>query len=275
MQVNNMNQILIGLDRYSEYVPIVSYVTLLVNAIQNQTVIAKMDPAQLARNTYYSHIKSKSTSRKVILLIPIVGNIIVALWDGLFQSRYDKNYQLEQLKQNPTNLQFAGRRIKGDLDFVKQAVLHDSSAIHSVSDELKNDAEIVKLAIANVLKFAQENPFKKWEIRGMSEKIARNLNDENRADPIIMNILVQLNGELIRFSSPELKANDLHIKIAAHENLYSLRYVNLEKAVPIAIQKIKSNPQSFFDLPAELMRHPRVWETHQLYSRGCLQSSIG
>jgi hypothetical protein len=275
MNINfDKNNFLTRIDHYSEYVPIISYITLFVNAIQDKLIIPKMESNQVYENKYFSHIKSKSTTRKIVLLVPLIGNIIVAVLDALFKASNDRNFQLERIKNNGELMRFASAELKSDFEFVKEAVTHDSFAIHFVEDQLKNHKEIILAAIENLQNFQNENPEKVFEVRNKSKQIAKGLNESNRADPEIMDLLVQLNGELISYSSPELQEDDLHIGFAVEENLYALRFIDLEKAVTIACEKIESDPQLFYELPTELMANLEVWRVYQEHPNKNMASEI-
>lgn len=96
MMVNfDKNNMLAHVDHYSEYVPFISYITLFVNAIQNKYIIPKMEYDEVSENKYFNQISSKSKTRKLILLVPIFGNIIVAIVDIRLKSRADQNTQTE------------------------------------------------------------------------------------------------------------------------------------------------------------------------------------
>lgn len=275
MSVNfDKNNFLAHVDHYSEYVPVISYITLFVNAIQDKLIISKMESNQVFENKYFAHIKSKSTTRKIVLLVPLIGNIIVAVLDALFKSSNDRNFQLERIKNNGELMRFARAELKSDFEFVKEAVTHDSFAIHFVEDQLKNHKEIILAAIKSLQNFQNENPEKVFEVRNKSLQIAKGLNEANRADSEIMDSLVQLNGELIYYSSPELKEDDLHISFAVEENLYALRFIDREKAVTIACEKIESDPQLFYELPKELMTNLEVWRAYQNHPNKNMASEV-
>jgi hypothetical protein len=96
----NKNNLLANVDHYSEYVPIISYITLFVNAIQDKFIIPKMEYDQLFENEYFAQVAEKSTNRKLILLVPIFGNIIVAVMDIRSKLNNEGNAQQQETQQD-------------------------------------------------------------------------------------------------------------------------------------------------------------------------------
>ena len=54
--------------------------------------------------------------------------------DGLKERRDDKEFVLEELKKNPSMLEFASERLKDDEEVVRVAILGDGGALEFASD---------------------------------------------------------------------------------------------------------------------------------------------
>ncbi|MBS4168595.1 HEAT repeat domain-containing protein [Parachlamydia sp. AcF125] len=68
-------------DRVSDYIPGVSTVTNLIDLFQKCAVLPFKQKANISKSHYYSYLKQKSFSRCVVLLLPVIGNILVAIYD--------------------------------------------------------------------------------------------------------------------------------------------------------------------------------------------------
>lgn len=66
-----------ALDRHLDYVPFVSTVTNLFDLFCKHVVIPKLD----TKNHFFTYLKNKNDFRCVALLIPVIGNVIVYLYD--------------------------------------------------------------------------------------------------------------------------------------------------------------------------------------------------
>lgn len=95
-------------DKVSDYIPVLSTFSNLVDLLQ-KVVLRSKPPAEIEKNRYYRQIKDKSVLRCLVLLIPVFGNISVALWDSGRRDRiinwYKNNgtqFDLNQLRTNET-----------------------------------------------------------------------------------------------------------------------------------------------------------------------------
>ena len=79
---------------YFDYVPVVSTITNIVDLYRKCVMDSGEQTAPI--NRYYTHLQQKSYARCIALLIPIVGNLIVALYDFY-------NYMHPQMHPNSSN----------------------------------------------------------------------------------------------------------------------------------------------------------------------------
>ena len=98
-----ISKILIGIDKISNFVPLVSTLTNLVDLFEKCVVlpILKRSGVDLNRNRYFSYINQKEISKCLVALLPLIGNIAIATF-----------FSQKQL------LKDASEELKGDRDFV-------------------------------------------------------------------------------------------------------------------------------------------------------------
>ena len=76
-----LSEILICLDKTADYVPIVSSVTNLVDLFQKFLIHLDINQKIVNKNCYYTYLNSKRFVRCVILLIPVIGNISIGIFE--------------------------------------------------------------------------------------------------------------------------------------------------------------------------------------------------
>ncbi|MBS4169054.1 ankyrin repeat domain-containing protein [Parachlamydia sp. AcF125] len=72
---------LLKADRIADYVPGLSTITNLIDLFQKYVMLPTKQKANISNNHYYSYLKQKSFSRCIVLLVPVIGNISVAIYD--------------------------------------------------------------------------------------------------------------------------------------------------------------------------------------------------
>ncbi|MBS4168596.1 HEAT repeat domain-containing protein [Parachlamydia sp. AcF125] len=72
---------LLKTNRVSDYIPGISTITNLIDLFQKCMVLSGKQKANISKNHYYTHLQQKSFSRCIVLLIPVIGNILVAIYD--------------------------------------------------------------------------------------------------------------------------------------------------------------------------------------------------
>ncbi|MBS4167636.1 ankyrin repeat domain-containing protein [Parachlamydia sp. AcF125] len=73
--------LLLKADRIADYVPALSTITNSVNLFQKCVLLPMKQKANVSKNHYYAYLQQKSFSRCVVLLIPVLGNIIIGIYD--------------------------------------------------------------------------------------------------------------------------------------------------------------------------------------------------
>lgn len=72
---------LIQTDRICDYIPLASTITNLVDLFEKCAFRGCCNSKSITENRYFSHINDKKILRCIILLVPILGNIIIAIYD--------------------------------------------------------------------------------------------------------------------------------------------------------------------------------------------------
>lgn len=72
---------LVKADRYCDYVPILSTATNFIDLFQKCVVLPFLNQSTIESNHYFKHLQQKSFLRCVLLMIPVLGNILVGIYD--------------------------------------------------------------------------------------------------------------------------------------------------------------------------------------------------
>lgn len=80
MAISNVSA-LVRLDVMLDYVPVASTVTNLVDLFQKVLVLPFMDKDYVDSSHYFTHLNEKSFARCVLLLVPVIGNLMVMIYD--------------------------------------------------------------------------------------------------------------------------------------------------------------------------------------------------
>lgn len=257
-------KLLASIDHYSEYVPIFSYITLLINEIQTKVIIPRKNPESISTNFYISHVKSKSTARKLTLLVPVFGNLILFIHDMIVRTMDNKELMLEKVSRFGDDLRRVSHRLKNDIDVVKAAVEESPFALWHVGETLQQNSSIVMIAIDSAkLKISLEDadtfaPESKTSLRMKAEEIARAMHPIHRSNREIMLELVKMNGLMLEYASDDLKSDEELIYTAFEENLEALKFVENSFQIEVALDYMNTNIESFYDLPQTLKENPTI-----------------
>ncbi|HEY4832303.1 MAG TPA: hypothetical protein VIH61_07070 [Waddliaceae bacterium] len=95
--MNDISNLLVKIDHFCDYIPLVSSVTNLVDLFQKCVVLPFMDKTTIVSNHYYKHINEKSFVRCFLLVIPVIGNIIIGIC--VFSKKKHDDDTIENLKE--------------------------------------------------------------------------------------------------------------------------------------------------------------------------------
>lgn len=228
VMVNNISSSLIKADRFCDRIPVLSSINNLVDLVQKALIVPSKtsDSAQASR--YFSYLNQKSAGRCAILMIPVIGNLIIGLFDFAkeqkakisdkpitnnlppeFIQQVDDEYIA--LRNNPLALKNARYELQSDKQKVKEAVNQNGLALEFASNELKNDISVVTEAVkqnGDALKFASYSL---------------------QQDEEIVKHAVAQNGLSLRFAHPDLRSRFDIAEIAVKKDGMALEYVNTSK----------------------------------------------
>lgn len=103
--MNIIRNCLVKTDDFCDYIPVISSITNLVNLFQKCVVLPFIDKATISSNHYYKHINEKSFVRCLFLVIPVIGNMIVGIYDFTKNNEAIK-LSLKHLKATSSSKQF-------------------------------------------------------------------------------------------------------------------------------------------------------------------------
>lgn len=90
---------LVKIDQFSDPIPFASTITNLVVLFQKCVILPFLSKATIQANHYYKHIDDKSFFRCLVLLVPVIGNVIVRIYDfsnqGKVKAQHDQKLVAE------------------------------------------------------------------------------------------------------------------------------------------------------------------------------------
>lgn len=92
---------LVKMDSYCDYVPFVSTITNLVDIFEKCVLLNYKNNEQIKKNPYFKHLIEKRFLRCVLVIIPVIGNIVIAFIDH-DQKKIEQNEK--EFKQEVANL---------------------------------------------------------------------------------------------------------------------------------------------------------------------------
>ena len=81
MKIDACSSFLVKADRFFDRAPVASSFTNFIDIFQKSFVLPFMKEESIRKSHYYTHLKEKSFARCLTLLIPVLGNIIIAIID--------------------------------------------------------------------------------------------------------------------------------------------------------------------------------------------------
>jgi hypothetical protein len=119
-----VSNFLVKIDCFCDYVPFVSSVTNLIDLFQKCVILLLMDKSKIASSHYYKHLDQKSFSRCIVLVIPVIGNIIIGIYD--FSNKKESNVDHHDKVDQYTKVNIGNHKIDGtrvSLDDVEKIVV--------------------------------------------------------------------------------------------------------------------------------------------------------
>ncbi len=114
---------LVWLDRVCDYVPGISTVTNLIDIVAKCVLNCFCRSESIQKNHCFSHVNDKSCLRCFILLIPILGNIIVGVFDHHSSRAESKKRKDQNLDPKLPQLPQSAEQCKKKIEKIRQEAL--------------------------------------------------------------------------------------------------------------------------------------------------------
>jgi hypothetical protein len=149
---------LVKMDTFCDYVPILSTVSNLVDIVQKCFTLPAMKRKELYEDHYFTHLQQKNIPRCIILLIPILGNIVIAICDRMSRKYNDRDFVLKEVQKDGLFLKKASTELKSDEEVVLKAINQEGKAILYADAMLAANFNFTANSqVRNALKHANRN----------------------------------------------------------------------------------------------------------------------
>lgn len=153
MKINSFSKLLITLDKYSERIPVLSSGTNAVNIVLKifidctRTFLNTKLLKAINENRYFRHLQNKEYKRCFMLLVPVLGNIVIAILDFSQRKYNTKESLLETIKKEGGEaLQKAPKALQDNEAVVLAAVNNNGLAYKHASKRVKNIKKVASAA---------------------------------------------------------------------------------------------------------------------------------
>lgn len=206
--IKNVN-FFIKTDYICDYIPIISSGSNLIALFQKYVVIPFLSNSSITQKPYYVHLQQKSFFRCVTLLVPVIGNIMIIIYDLSNRKYNNKNFMLAAVRQNAWKLASASEPLKDDKEVVLAAVQRNGWVLQLASERLKNDKEVVLAALRE-------------SVGGPIRYVGKQLKNDRE----VMLVAVQLNFLALEHASEKLKDNKEFVLAAVQNSFVSLNFAS-------------------------------------------------
>ena len=233
--VSNISNFFMKTDNVCDYIPAVSTLSNLVDLFQKCVVLPRMSKQSIVNSHYYTHLKNKSILRCIILLIPVIGNVIVGIYDFANRKYNDKDYMLAAVRLDGRALARASERLKDDWDVVLAAVQqYVWAALDNASDRLKDNGDFMRAAVqenSSAVVYASDRlkdnrDFMLVAVQKNVRAALDNASDRLKDDENFMLAAVRKYTRAFDYASDRLKNDRNFVLAAVRENGWILPYVS-------------------------------------------------
>lgn len=137
---------LIKADNVCDKIPILSTLSNLIDLFQNCVVIPCMKDTYIYDHDYLIHIKNKSVIRCIVLLVPVIGNIMIDVYDSVSRPQRRADCFRAVTRLGGAGLMNAGE-FRDDEDIVRAAVRRDGQELRYASERWRNNKEMALAAL--------------------------------------------------------------------------------------------------------------------------------
>ena len=132
---------------FFDYVPVISTFKSLADLFTNYVILPKKTQIEIYQHHYYRLVDAKSVKRMLMLTVPVIGNIVVALYDLTHQKLNHQAAVLYEIKNS--NFELVNEELKADKAFMLKAIRSNYNAYDLVCKELKYEVDIFRTALAH------------------------------------------------------------------------------------------------------------------------------
>lgn len=235
MSIHPVSRFLVSADKCCDYTPLLSTATNIV-ALFYKCIISPLKLCTLSGH-YCTHLQNKSFKRCVILLIPIIGNISILLYDLFHQEK--RLAPLSSLRsQNvapadnhlPISKTVKFKTMYWDDDEAIGAIIQDANQFDFVSPTLKNNPHFVLRAVTN-------NP-----------QVFRKVPSKYASDNKFLQEMIQRNPKAIAYLPAQARRSKSLCKIAAENRCFdALKFFDFNGDKEIILEVIEIQPDLNLD----------------------------
>lgn len=245
---------LVYLDKYCDRTPIISTISNIIDIFIKTVVLPFKKSAHIERNPFYAHLKDKSFTRCAVLVVPVLGNVAVWLYDRS-QSKYgNKDFILQGMRRDAGVIAKASKQLRDDPNTMLAAIKVSKEAYAHASERLRDDNTFRANAVLennSVLSDIMDEEFLLTKLRSnglLLEKISPSLQDKPnlvraaiannpaalqytklRNDPVFVVEELKNNGLLLQHASEVIQETQVYVVHAMHNNIGALQYSPLNK----------------------------------------------
>lgn len=231
MNINTIKKI----DHVLDYIPVISTVSNLVNIIAKM-VFGKINQEPINDFSYFVHLSQKSYARSITLLIPILGNIAVLLYDTINSASIvlEENFSLLEVETDRFPQDIRNMEIEILKNQQSQTPITNNIGLREVrSDSIASNGNSSEEEIKMIQQKIKDN-YKKFEAQKNQQSDIR---DTSRTDPYVFVKLIGINNTSKNCSCISV------LQILCNTPLYD--YImssdaNLQKAFPKLFEFIKT-----------------------------------
>lgn len=244
-----------------DYVPGVSSFTSLYNLVRKEFTLPKMQKSEVQASHYYTQLDKKSTTRMVFLVIPVIGNLSVGIYDLV---KYGKNKLNKQEDVNSYEIKLfdldSNKPVDKPIDKERKEMLAAIRKNPRARVELSKELQADKAFILGVIKI---NPFLlryadselKMDAEFMLEAfkespaVLQYVSPELKANKSFMLNALKISENALEELTPELKADNAFMLdvIAIHDKAFKLADPKLKTDRSFVLDAVKRNSNVFRD----------------------------
>lgn len=106
-----INTFLVKADNFCDYIPCFSTVSNLIDLFQKCVIVHLINKQTVINSRYFTHLKQKSFLRCTVLLIPVIGNVLIGIYDFKNRKQEDKSW-LTPNREEKTALNDASEKLQ-------------------------------------------------------------------------------------------------------------------------------------------------------------------